>query len=184
MSDVFDPAVYVMLPGAPGVATTRATLRPCPCGEATFEVVREPNGHVSCQCPACCERKGDVVGGDLHPHRQGAGHQPEERAMRMDALIEVMQESGDRYHAVKAERDAILAYAAFLQAELAYELHDDYSPVEALEVVRRDFRVPPEDLARSGWSHRRVECFQACRKAVREIGEAATFEVRDDDGEV
>lgn len=62
MEDLFDPDVFVMLPGSPGVATTRADLGPCPCGNARFEVVREPNGHVSCQCPRCCKRNGVVVG--------------------------------------------------------------------------------------------------------------------------
>jgi hypothetical protein len=60
--DLFDPAVFVILPGTDGAATTRATLRPCQCGESTFEITKEPSGRISCQCPRCCKRKGVVVG--------------------------------------------------------------------------------------------------------------------------
>lgn len=70
MSELFDPAEFLVLPGTGGsTATTRSTLEPCPqCGEEVFEVVLKPNGRYSIECPACCadgrtgRRVGSLVG--------------------------------------------------------------------------------------------------------------------------
>jgi hypothetical protein len=55
MADLFDPAEFLVLPGTNGgVATTRATLGPCPCKCVQFEVVEDARtGRVALRCVEC-----------------------------------------------------------------------------------------------------------------------------------
>ena len=54
MADIFDPAVFLALPG--GSLTTRSTLGPCKCGCVQFEVAEAKNGRASLRCVECFSR--------------------------------------------------------------------------------------------------------------------------------